>query len=140
MTTHDAKRVRRRGFTLLELTMAISVMAGAVLTAMATQLASLNLIKTTRESNVAMTDLSAAMEQVLILPVDQIPIATSQFAANQPIAAFTDRNLRDERIVATYPGFAAAVVPDPLTIVLTCTWTDWQNNQRQLTLTSLKTR
>lgn len=137
-------RVRRRGgrsgFTLLELMMGITVLLVAVLGAMATHVTALNLVRTTRESNTAITDLQAAMEQVLLLVPDDIPIATSLYADNQAIAAFTNLHLTNQRITCDYPGYVPGTIPDPLPIVLTCTWSDWRNRPRQMVLSSMKTR
>jgi hypothetical protein len=71
----------------------------------------------------------------------QIPVAGSPFEAGQPIAAFEGLHLKDERIVATYPGYTAGLaVPDPLQIVLTATWTDFRGRPRNMRIACLKTR
>lgn len=134
------RRVGRSGFTVVELTIGMTVMIVAVMTSMASQLVALDLTKTLREQSAAMGDLQSAMDEIQLLPPDQIPVATSAFADGQPIATFTDRNLENERIVPDYPGFAGGTVPDPLQIVLTCTWTDWKGRARRMQLSSAVTR
>ena len=63
------------------------------------------------------------------------------FAEGQPIAAFTDLHLENQRIVPRYPNVVVAgVVPDPLEIVLTITFDDHSGRQRSLSLASLRTR
>lgn len=132
---------RRDGFTMVELSIAITVLLVAVLTAFEVQLASQRLVRTSRETNTAMADLQAAMEELLLLPKDDIPVAGSAFEVDQPIAAFEGLHLDDERIVATYPGYVlGGPIPDPLEIVLTETWTDHRGRQRTLQLSSMKTR
>lgn len=136
-----AVRRARAGFSLVELSIAIVVLMVAVLTAFEVQLGSQRLVRTSRETNTAMADLGAAMEQALLLPKDDIPVAGSMYAADQTIDAFTGLHLRDERMVATYPGYlAGGPVPDPLVIVLTVTWADHAGRPRALQLSSMKTR
>jgi type II secretory pathway pseudopilin PulG len=129
------------GFTLFELMIAVGVLLVAVLTTFRTQIASDNLLRTTRETDTATSDLQAAMEQILLRSPDQIPVAASPFAANQPIAAFNDLHLRNERIVPTYAGYAGgAIVPDPLPIQLTMTWNDYRGRPRTMGLACTRTR
>jgi hypothetical protein len=126
---------------LVELSIAIVVLMVAVLTAFEVQLASHRLARMSRETNTAMADLGAAMEQVLLLPKDEVPVAGSAFESGQPIAAFDDLHLEGQSIVPTYPGYVlGAAVPDPLQIVLTVTWTDHAGRTRTLSLSSMKTR
>lgn len=132
---------RSAGFTMLELMLGLGVLLVAVLGALGSQLVSHDLLNNTRETDAATTDLQAAMEQVLLRNVDQIPIAGSPFETGQPIAAFENLHLRDQRIVATYPGYTAGLpVPDPLQIVLTATWTDFRGRPRNMRIACLKTR
>lgn len=136
------RRTRRgdAGFTLVELMIAIVVLLVAVLGTFAAQFRSRELLQTSRETAIAMADLQAAMEQVLLRPVDQIPVASSAYADGQPIAAYTDLHLSGQRIVADYPGYAGGAIPDPLPIVLTMTWNDPRGRPRTETLRSMKTR
>ncbi len=142
MQTQGHKQVgsRRSGFTLVELMIAIIVLLVAVLATFTGQLRSRELLQTSRETSIAMADLQAAMEQILLRPPDQIPVATSAYADDQPIAAFTNLHLANESMVADYPGYTGGAVPDPLSIVLTVTWTDPRGRPRTKTLRSMKTR
>lgn len=126
---------------MVELSIAIAVLLLAVLTAFEVQLASQRLVRTSRETNLAMGDLSAAMEELLLMPKDDIPVAGSPFELDQPIADFNELHLNDEAIVPSYPGYVlGGDVPDPLEIVLTVTWTDHAGRARRLQLSSMKTR
>ncbi|MFN0008997.1 MAG: hypothetical protein ACKVXR_13935 [Planctomycetota bacterium] len=132
---------RSAGFTMIELMLGLGVLLVAVLGALGSQLVSHDLVQTTRETDAATTDLQAAMEQLLISPPDQIPIAGSAFQSGQPIAAFESLHLKDQRIIATYPGYTPGLaVPDPLQIVLTATWTDFRGRPRSMRIACLKTR
>ncbi len=133
-------RSRRAGFTLVELMIAIIVLLVAVLATFTSQFRSRELLQTSRETGIAMADLQSAMEQILLRPVDQIPIAGSLYEDDQPIAAFTNLHLANEVITADYPGYAGGAVPDPLQIALTITWTDPRGRPRTKSLRSMKTR
>jgi hypothetical protein len=81
------------------------------------------------------------MEQILLRSPDQIPIAGSLYAAGQPIAAYTDLHLRNERMLANYPNYVVgATVPDPLQIQLTLTWTDFKGRPRAMRIATTRTR
>lgn len=126
---------------MVELMVAISILLFAVAGAVSSQVASQRLTDTGAETSAAMADLQACMEQVLLLPVETIPIAGSEFEANQPVAAFEGLHLLEERIVPTYPDYVAgAAVPDPLEIVLTISWRDHGRRTRTLRLACMKTR
>lgn len=131
------------GFTMLELMVAIGVLLVAVLSAFGSQLTSMSLVSSSRETDTAMTDLQACMESILTVQTDQIPLAGSAYADGEPIAGFD--NLTDQTMVATYPGFPTGSsdpkdVPDPLEIVLTLTWSDAEGRPRSVTLNSVKTQ
>lgn len=131
----------RAGFTMVEVMVSVGVLLVSVMAAFGSQLTSFRLMTASRESDVAIGDLAACMEELLLLPVDAIPIATSEYAADQPIARYEGLHLRDQRIVASYPDYVAGgAVPDPLQIRLTGTWTDPRGGARRLEMRSLKVR
>lgn len=141
MRVWNRPRSARAGFTLIELMIAITVLAVAVVSTFVTQISAHNLMRTSRETSTAVADLQTAMERALLVPIDQLPIATSPFADGQPIAAFAGRNLRSESIVATYPGWVAGLdAPDPLQVVMTVTWNDFRGRTRTVRFASMKTR
>lgn len=126
---------------MVEVMVAIGVLLVAVVTAFGSQLTSFRLMSSSREDNSAIADLAACMEEVMLETVATLPIASSAYAHGASIAAFEDLHLRDQRIVATYPGYVAGgPVPNPLTIVLTATWRDSRGLARRLELRSLKVR
>lgn len=132
---------KRAGFTMVEVMVAIGVLLVAVVTAFGGQLTSFRLMSSSREDNAAIADLAACMEEVMLEPVAGLPVAGSPYEQDVPIAAFEGLHLRQQRIVATYPGYVAGgVVPDPLTIVLTATWRDSRGLARRLELRSLRVR
>ncbi len=129
------------GFTLVELMISIVVIMVAVVGAAQAQFSARNLLQQSRETKSALSDVQAAMEELLILPPDEIVDAAGPFAPNQAIAAWNDRHLRNERITVDFPGFVAGgPLPDPLTIRLTITWTGQRGDARTTSITTLKTR
>lgn len=137
MQTHVPRRAHSRsGFTLIEVTIAVTVLLVAVLSTFLSQISANDLLRQARETNTASADLQATLERVLTRGVEQIPV---QFPPGAELA--TTPSLRDQSIVASYPGYVAGTaVPDPLTIVLTATWTDHRGGARSLRLSTLKTR
>ena len=116
---------------------AIGVLLIASMAAFSSQLASLNLMKTSRETDLAMADLQAAMEQVLAQTPSGLP-TSDDYPHGGNVADFDSRNLDAEQIVVTYPGYVAGGdVPDPLPILLTISWNDFQGRPRQLQLSSM---
>jgi len=132
---------RAGGFTMVEMIVAITVLLIAVLSTSVAQIAALRLQDGAKETNVALADLESAMESVMAMSIDTIPIDGSRFESGQPVAAFERLHLRDQRIVATYPGYTlGGSVPDPLPIVMTTTWTDRRGVQRSAVLRGMKTK
>lgn len=119
---------------------AISVILVTIAGTLASQLSSKRLNMTSAETSAAMSDLQACMEQVLLLPIEEIPIAGSEFEANQAVAQYDELHLTREAIVATYPDYTGGAVPDPLEIVLTISWRDHRGGTRSLQLACLKTQ
>lgn len=132
---------RTSGFTMIELMVAVGVLLVSVMGAYSSQITSLNLMHTSRETNTAMADLQAAMEQALLLRAEEIPVPGSDFEADTPIDGI-ESSLREQSIVPTYPGYVtgSTKVPNPLPIVLTANWKDPQGRSRSLRLASMKTR
>ncbi len=126
---------------MVEVMVAVGVLLVAVLTAFGSQVTSFRLMSASRDDNTAIADLAACMEEVLLRTPDVLPVAGSNFAHGAPIAAYEGLHLRDQRIVATYPGYTpGGAIPDPLPIVLTLTWRDGRGLARRMELRSLKVR
>lgn len=123
---------------MLELVVAIGVLMVATLAAFGTQIRSFQLIDSSRDSTIAMTDLEVCMEELLTRTADAIPVAFPEAVA---IAAFTDVHLREQRIVPAYPNYAGVgPVPETLEIVLTSTWNDGRDRPQTMTLATMKAR
>ena len=131
---------KRGGFTLIELMLAITLLVVAMLAAVTSHVSSYNLLRTSSQTNAAMADLRGAMEEALLQPIDNLPLAGSLFANGQPIAKYAGKSFPTENVVATYPGYAGGAVPDPLQIVLTITWNDYAGRPRTMTVATMKTK
>jgi len=130
-------RRRRAGFTLLEVMFGTLVLMVSLLAAFTSQLLSLNLVRTARDSNTAMSELTAAIEEVTSVAADTMP---STFAAGAPIPAYQDRALRGETVTVTYPNLVPGATPNPLAITVTINWTAWNGRAATLSLSTLKAR
>jgi len=126
---------------MVEVIVALGVLLVALMGAYSAQATSSDLIKTSRETDLALSDLQDCMEQILTLAIDVIPIPDSDYEDDQPVSLYENLNLSNERIVASYPGYTVGQqVPDPLEIHLTITWNDYGSRLRTETLASVKVR
>jgi prepilin-type N-terminal cleavage/methylation domain-containing protein len=133
---HDA------GFSLLELMFAMSILTVGVMASFSSQVGSMGLMRTSRETQVATLDLRSAMEDLLTRTPDfLVEHVSSPYLPGESVEAFDDRHLSNQRIVATYPNWTeGSPVPDPLQVVLTCTWNDFEGRERQLALRTVLSR
>jgi len=122
---------------MLEVLLAMSVLLIAVVAAISSQITSMNLVRSTRESNTAMADLQTAMEELLVEDAEELPF---NFPPGTPLAPFTNLNLNGESIVPTYPGWGGGPVTDSIQIVLTMTWNDWRGRPMQMRLATMRVR
>jgi prepilin-type N-terminal cleavage/methylation domain-containing protein len=126
------------GFSLLELMFAITILVIGVMGAFTTQLGSLGVITAGQETSKATMELQAAMESLLVSDPDDMVV---DFPADVPIPAFTDRNLRNELMVPSYPNWdGIGPIPSSLDVRLTLTWDDFEGRQRSLRLNTAVTR
>jgi prepilin-type N-terminal cleavage/methylation domain-containing protein len=141
MGDHRARRAdrRRSGMTLIELMITITLLVVVWGGAMSSQMAASDLVMTGRETSIASVDLQSCMERILSAAHADIPLAGSEFEDGQPVQLYEELHLANQRVVATYPGYVAGQpVPDPLTIVLTVTWNDFEGRPRTMQLSTIK--
>lgn len=132
---------RAAGFALVDVLGGFAVLTISILAAVQSQMSSFAVTRASRELCLAAADLEAAMESLLALPADEIPVPGSEYEAGQPVARFTNLHLPGEVLTATYPGFVAGgAVPDQLIVVLTLSWTDAKGRARQIQARTVKLR
>lgn len=133
--THRGRARTRAGFSLLELMFAMSILTVGVMAAFSSQVGSMELMRSSRETQTASADLRAAMEDLLTrTPEFLVGHPNSPFRPGIPVAQYDGLHLSDESIVATYPNYAGDTVPDILQVQLICTWTDYEGRERELQL------
>jgi prepilin-type N-terminal cleavage/methylation domain-containing protein len=135
------RRGRRSGFSMIELMCAVVVLVVAISAAIAAQIIGNNLLRTSRESNVALSDLQGAMELAILQAPAALPVAPSEFQAGVPNPRFANLHLRNQSVTATYPGYVVGgAIPDPLQVVMTIQWNDYLDRPRTLSLATMRTR
>ena len=127
----------RVGFSLVEVCSAVVLFTLIVSGVLASQAVSVNLRRAARDTSVATADAQAALEQVLLLPVDAIPAA---YPAGAPIPRFEDLHLFQEEVLVQYPNKPGAASPDPLAIRVVVNWLDYGGRSRSVSLSTVKTR
>jgi len=157
---------RSTGLTLVELMVASAILMIAVAGSIASQLSADRLVRTSQQTAAASADLQACMEQVRLWSFNDLDSVLSHVDAAQVIGnnnyvapvgggpedqlvgsfvgllnGFDSLHLQGQRVSASFPNFVVGgAVPDPLEVRLTCTWADIQGRNRQLRLSSLKTK
>ncbi len=138
---HDPNTAAKAGFALVEALAAMVILAIVVLAISRAMISSTSVVSSSKETQRAVHDLRAAAESALALQIDDMPISGSEFEHGQQISRFNGLHLKDERIVATYPGYTPGdPVPNPLTLQLTAQWTDNQGRQRSMGITTVKSK
>ena len=131
----------RAGILLVEAVASLGILILIGLAGASTQLTCISLLRTSRETKVAVTELDTAMEAILSLPLEDIPDPAGPYAPDTAIAAFTGRYLENEAIQVRYPNLIAGnPVPDPLEIELTLTWNDYAGRERELRVVGAQAR
>ena len=126
----------RGGFTLLELMIAITVMAIGLAAAFGGQISTHRVIEQSRDTQLALTQLEAVAEAVIAEVPGDLP-THENYGAGQAVQLATESGLMDLTIVCRYPNWAAGgEVPDPLMVDIEATWTDSERRPRTLTLST----
>jgi hypothetical protein len=123
---------------MLEVMFGTLVLMISLLAAFTSQLLSLNLVRQARDSNTALSELTAAIEEVTTPNIDTIP---TNFPPGAEIAKYDERVLRDESVVVAYPNYSGVgSKPNPLEVLVTIRWTRWNGRPATLSLSTLKAR
>jgi prepilin-type N-terminal cleavage/methylation domain-containing protein len=135
MQATSSVRRSQGGFTILELMFAITVMLIGLAAAFGGQVGTRNVVRQSRETQLALTQLETVAEAIIAEVPDKLPVAGSAYAHGQEVALPTEVGLRDLAVICTYPGYTAgSPVPNPLQVHIEVTWTDFQGRRRDLSL------
>jgi Tfp pilus assembly protein PilV len=138
MRTTLRSAARRRGIGLVEVMIAFTILTIAILGSLAAHISCVRLAESARETQIATADARSALEEILLLPSDQIP---SSYPADQELDAFHELHLEQESVAVHYPGYdGVGEVPDPLEVRVEIRWLDAAGRLRSLDLASLRAR
>ena len=130
----------RRGFTALELMFAMTVMTIGLVAAFSGQVGTQKVMRQSRETQLVLTRLETVMEYAMAQDPEDLPTDLIVGQGVQ-VPIDDDLGLRNLVIVASYEGYVVGELPpDPLHIVLTAIWDDFEGRSRTLTLASAVTR
>lgn len=132
----DARRGRSAGFTLLEVLIAMSALGLAIVGTLSAQMVCRDLARQSRETTLAMSDLQACMEELLLEPPGNLPLPGSRFQEGIPVPEYANLHLESQDIFAIYPNWNGGPVPSPLDVDLTITWDDFRGRPRSLQLST----
>ena len=110
------RRARPGGFTLVEVMVALVVLAIMSLAASGMLFSSAAVSNNDTEFKTAMADLQAVMEAINGTPFDNI---VTTYPNGQAVAAFDGLHLNDESLTVSYPNPAAT---NPLQVDFKVTW------------------
>jgi len=99
------------------------------------QMTARKLARTASETSLAADEVRNAMEELLASSRTAIVDPDGPWATGAPVAAYTDRVLDGESIIASFPGYTLGdPVPDVLDVRMTITWNTFDGRQRSLSL------
>ena len=156
----------KAGLTLVELMVSITILMIAVAGSIAAQLSADRLVQTSQQTSAASADLQACMERLRLWSYADLelvlghadaadvlgddnytmvnPVSTADQAVGDFVTllnSFDDLHLQDERVMVAFPNAVlGADLPDPIELRVTVTWQDHRGGDRQLQLSSLKTK
>lgn len=127
----------RRGFTLVELLIAVTVLALALFAGLRSQTAAIELMREARETEVAIEVLREGMAQLMLEDNDELCDAGGSVAPG--VALVTHDALPDQALTYTLPGYTEGhPVPDCLAMRLELQWTTSRGRTRTMTLVGAK--
>lgn len=125
----------RAGFTVVEVLVAVVVLSVAILGSVGAQVSARKLLRTSLETDAAITALESAAEVLLLEPRARVPDVHPEGVA----LVVGEFGLADLAVVPTYPNrVAGAPQPPALEIRLTATWTTFDRGRRTLSLATAK--
>ncbi len=128
---------QRRGFSLVEFTVAVTVLAIVMLGAFSSQVASRNLLAEARETDLAVDTLRSTMDRLLVRGLEELVDENGDHPPGNAIDV-GECPLQDVNVLFSTPGYVPGdPTPDELTIRLELTWTSATRQPRELTLSCI---
>lgn len=110
------QNISRKGFTYLELVIAMVILVPVILGLIQATAYSNKMSSLARSVTVAIADASSVMENIRNTARNGLGSVTAAYPNGNPVAGYA--NLTNEQIVVTYPN----PIADPLDITITVTW------------------
>jgi prepilin-type N-terminal cleavage/methylation domain-containing protein len=137
-TRLSGPRREKAGFTLIELTVAIAILLVGALAAFATQVMSGQIIDSSEDVTVVISDLEACMEEMLLQPAGDMP---GLYPEGVEVPGYDGLHVRNEGIIPNYLNWADGdPLPDILEIELAATWLDSRGRIQRQSLVTAKAR
>lgn len=126
---------RRKGFTLIEVLMALLVVIPVILGTIGVNIYTYRTSETSRNTMTAVQDANTVVERIRNVASGQgLNQVVATYPSGQAVSGFA--NLTNEQVVVTYPSSTA----DPLAITITVTWQDPQGRAMSRALVTQVTR
>jgi type II secretory pathway component PulK len=130
------QRRRSNGLSLVELVVAVAVIAFGVVTLMAQIEAAYRATNTSRETNKATAHLQAGMEKIISTPFNDI-VSTFPDDSSIDMSNLEPIDMMDgEYLTVSYEDASA----DPLVITVTVYWTSFDGRSLSRSLTTMRTK
>lgn len=123
-----------RGFTLIELIIALSVIVPVLLGSIGLNVYVFRMTETSRRAMVAVQDAHTVIERIRNVSKTSLVQVVSTYPSGQTVSGFS--NLPSEQVTVTYPNASA----DPLAITVTVNWTDRQGTMTRSLATQVTHR
>jgi type II secretory pathway pseudopilin PulG len=124
------------GQSLVELMMAVSILATALLASLRSQMSSVRLMKSARETEIATELLREAMAQSFLATNEELIDDGGGYSPGASIT--TQRALVDQEVQYTLPDVEGGVVPEFLAVSFQIAWTSSTGERRTLTMSGGK--
>ena len=123
---------------MIELVVAITILLIGTLAAFGTQVVSGQIIDSSEDITIVVSDLETCMEEMLLQSADDMP---SHYPEGVEVPGYSNLHVAAQEITPEYLNWSAGdAIPDVLEIELTATWFDGSGRVQRQTLLTTKAR